>query len=122
MSSIGKIKQPFYTTTQGKSGMIASIKMEIARITAQAQYGMIPQDQAKIEIAMLEAKLSALESGLNVDGLTFEPPVAINKDAEIVNQPSESHNESPNDNNDSEQRQESFFEQQAMYNRMFHGI
>lgn len=122
MSSIGKIKQPFYTTTQGKSGMIASIKMEIARITAQAQYGMIPQDQAKIEIAILEAKLSALESGLNVDGLTFEPPVAINKDAEIVNQPSESHNESPNDNNDSEQRQESFFEQQAMYNRMFHGI
>lgn len=122
MSSIGKIKQPFYTTTQGKSGMIASIKMEIARITAQAQYGMIPQDQAKIEIAMLEAKLSALESGLDVDGLTFEPPVAINKDAEIVNQPSESHNESPNDNNDSEQRQESFFEQQAMYNRMFHGI
>ena len=122
MSSIGKIKQPFYTTTQGKSGMIASIKMEIARITAQAQYGMIPQDQAKIEIAILEAKLSALESGLSVDGLTFEPPVAINKDAEIVNQPSESHNESPNDNNDSEQRQESFFEQQAMYNRMFHGI
>lgn len=122
MSSIGKIKQPFYTPTQGKSGMIASIKMEIARITAQAQYGMIPQDQAKIEIAILEAKLSALESGLNVDGLTFEPPVAINKDAEIVNQPSESHNESPNDNNDSEQRQESFFEQQAMYNRMFHGI
>ena len=122
MSSIGKIKQPFYTPMQGKSSMIANIKMEIARITAQAQYGMIPQEQAKMEIATLEAKLSALESGLSVDGLTFEPPISSTPEAETVKQPEEPNNESPNDNNDSEQRQESFFEQQAMYNRMFHGI
>lgn len=122
MSSIGKIKQPFYTPMQGKSSMIANIKMEIARITAQAQYGMIPQEQAKMEIAALEAKLSALESGLSIDGLTFEPPISSTPEAETVRQPEESNNESPNDNNDSEQRQDAFFEQQAIYNRMLHGL
>lgn len=122
MSSIGKIKQPFYTPMQGKSSMIANIKMEIARITAQAQYGMIPQEQAKMEIATLEAKLSALESGLSIDGLTFEPPISSTLEAETVRPPEESNNESPNDNNDSEQRQDAFFEQQAMYNRMLHGL
>lgn len=122
MSSIGRIKQPFYTPIQGKSSMIANIKMEIARITAQAQYGMIPQEQAKMEIAMLESKLSALESGLSVDGVQFEVPTSITPEIDAVTEPQDANNETPNDNNNSEQRQEAFFEQQAMYNRMFHGV
>ena len=122
MSPIGRIKQPFYTPIQGKSSMIANIKMEIARITAQAQYGMIPQEQAKMEIAMLESKLSALESGLPVDGVQFEAPTSITPEIDAVTEPQDANNETPNDNNDSEQRQEAFFEQQAMYNRMFHGV
>lgn len=122
MSSIGKIKQPVYTQSQSKSSMIANIKMEIARISAQAQYGMIPQEQAKMEIAFLEAKLSSLESGLSVDGTQFAPPVALESNVQTVEKPSEANNENSNDNNDAEQKQEAFFEQQAMYNRMFHGI
>ena len=102
--------------------MIANIKMEISRIETQAQYGMIPPEQAKMEIAMLESKLSALESGLSVDGVQFEAPTSITPEIDAVKEPQDANNETPNDNNDSEQRQEAFFEQQAIYNRMFHGV
>lgn len=107
---------------QGKSSMIANIKMEIARINAQVQNGMISQEEAQTQLALLEAKLSALESGQNIDTADFSTPITNEPDIKPIDESTETNNESSDEQNDNEQRQESFIEQQAVYNRVFHGI
>ena len=75
-----------------------------------------------MKLAFLEAKLSALESGQNVDGVQFEKPESIKTDTPSISNLQATNNENSNDNTDAQQRQEAFFEQQATYNRMFHNI
>ena len=122
MASISKIKQPTYYPTYSRSSMISNIKMEIAKVNAQAKHGLISQDEAQMKLAFLEAKLSALESGQNVDGVQFEKPESIKTDTPSIGNLQATNNENSNDNTDAQQRQEAFFEQQATYNRMFHNI
>lgn len=123
MAIIGKVKQPVYSPVQSRAVMITNIKMEISKVHQKEKYGQISQQEAQMQLALLEAKLSALESGQSVDGVQFEVPDSINPNAPVVESEQFGfENNNNNENNDSQQKQDSFFEQQAMYNRLFHNI
>ena len=124
MAIIGKVKQPVYSPVQSRAAMITNIKMEISKVHQKEKYGQISQQEAQMQLALLEAKLSALESGQSIDGVQFEVPDSINPNAPVVVESEQFgfENNNNNENNDSQQKQDSFFEQQAMYNRLFHNI
>ena len=131
VSSIGSNYQIHHiprTNGQSKGAKAAEIKMEIAKVKQQARAGQISQEEAQQKLAMLEAKLARIQQGVSeFEEQAVQVSESVNFDAEVktLDNTQPSHNESGNNNPDAQQRQDSqdtFFAQQALYNRAFHHI
>lgn len=132
MSRIGISYRPSYTPQQSqgagsKTAKIDALKAEIASIKQKAEYGIISQEEARSQIAALEAKINNIEStpsnsvenSANIDSVGLDNNVNQIQDTNSA--------ESPDSGSDSqegrkENSQDSFFEQQALYNRAFHNL
>lgn len=132
MSRIGISYRPSYRPTQhqgvgSKTARIDELKAEIANIKQQAQQGIISQEEAQSQIAVLEAKINDIENGYsniiesptNVESLNSENNINQVNDTGAA--------EGQNDGNDSQEEkkedsQDSYFEQQALYNKVFHNL
>lgn len=111
---IFSVNTPSLNSSQVRGGKITAIKMEIARINNQAQTGLISQTEAQMKIAELESKLSEIE---------FGPTQEIAPEEQSLEQNNDFSQEKPYDEGaDFAQQQDSFFSQQAAYNRAFHNI
>ena len=131
VSSIGANYQIHHiprTNGQSQGAKAAEIKMEIAKVKQQAQSGQISQEEAQQKIAMLEAKLVRIQLGTSESeqqAILVADAIKPNTDVKTLDNAQPSHNESENNNPDAQQRQDSqdtFFAQQALYNRAFHHI
>ncbi len=130
VSSIGANYQIHHiprTNGQSQGAKAAEIKMEIAKVKQQAQSGQISQEEAQQKLAMLEAKLARIQQGAEPEQQSMQVSEAVDFNTEVktLDNAQPSHNESENNNPDAQQRQDSqdtFFAQQALYNRAFHHI
>lgn len=121
MTRIGNVRPQAITTQKSNTGKAAEIKMQIAELKYKEQSGVISKEEAQVQIMALESKLEQIEygsvqEGSDVQNSTFDPNV------NSLNNPEPSQNTSENSNTDSQQRQDAFFTQQALYNRAFHNL
>lgn len=117
MSSIRSVsRQTFQPQIKGGSAKIADLKMQIDKVRQKEQMGDITKEEADMQIASLEAKITRLESG-DVGSVN-------NFETQDFTVPSEKTDGNCNnfDNPDSAARQDSYFEQQALYNKALHGL
>ena len=131
VSSIGSNYQIHHiprTNGESRGAKAAEIRMEIAKVKQQARAGQISQEEAQQKIAMLEAKLVRIQLGTSESeqqAILVADAIKPNTDVKTLDNAQPSHNESENNNPDAQQRQDSqdtFFAQQALYNRAFHHI
>lgn len=117
MSTIRSVsRQAYQPQIKGSSAKIADLKMQIDKVRQKEQMGDITKEEANMQIATLEAKITKLESG-DVDSVN-------NFETQDFTVPTDKTGESGNDfdNPDSMSRQDSYFEQQALYNKALHGL
>lgn len=116
------VNTPSLNTSQVRGGKITAIKMEIARVNNQAQMGLISQTEAQMKIAALESKLSEIEFGPTQEIAPEITPQIAPVEQTLEQSNDFSQEKSPDEGADYAQQQDSFFSQQAAYNRAFHNI
>lgn len=114
MSSIRSVgHQSYQMPKTSKSGEIADLKMQISKVHQKEQLGFITKEQADMEIAGLESKIAALEIG-SADALN-------NEQVQDFSIPQDNPKQETC-NQDSIDRQDAYFNQQATYNKALHGL